>query len=517
MTQLPNIGASKTLTREGIYTDSAAGGTALATGYKTTKLFASIDAEGNDLKNMSELAREHGKLVGIVSNAEMEDATPAVYSVHNKNRSQGWTKMAEQQIVFGADLFMGNDCSGYSGYFNSGNELYQYTVDKKMKLYNSAAKVVDHFNDDIKMWALFSATANKFARFDTDNSKFPNLQQMTAYALAWLDAHDKSDQGFVVMIENTYTDHFGHGNTPLDGSANTYGIVKEVQSTDEAVAIALKYVLEHPDTALIVTADHETGATQLREGWETDFSMVKAPSGDHSTQPVPVFAIGKGTEALNSLSEADRAAGKKWYEAATYENALVGQVIGHLLGDPEFGGDVATDNSSKRSPKFEVTTTAEASSITYSLEMMGPIINNGNYIQFKIKPLSSSDKITVAVRPKNGDGTNDSVLIDEVVFSSTDDITIAKDSKNNVTTPLMKAYNQAFVTGSGSMDGWYQVSVPAKTKGTKLVITLTSADSFPAGTTIGMDDLTVQYASTIGFIKFSSTNATATGACLVTD
>ena len=201
MTKLPNVGISMTKTREDEITDSAAGGTALATGYKTTKLFASMDAEGNDLKSTSELAREQGKLVGIVTNAELEDATPAVYSIHNKNRSQGWTKMAEQQVVFGADLFMGNDYSGYASYFNSTSPLYQFTVDNNMKLYSSATNMVSHFADDSKMWAIFAGTANKFARFDTADEDKPNLQQMTAYALAWLDSHADEDKGFIVMIE----------------------------------------------------------------------------------------------------------------------------------------------------------------------------------------------------------------------------------------------------------------------------------------------------------------------------
>lgn len=80
--------------------------------------------------------------------------------------------------------------------------------------------------------------------------------------------------------------------------------MKEVQSTNEAVAIALKYVLEHPDTALIVTADHETGNTTLKSGWKTDFNRITAGSGNHSDQLVPVFANGKGTDALNSLAQA---------------------------------------------------------------------------------------------------------------------------------------------------------------------------------------------------------------------
>ena len=514
MTQLPNIGASKTLTREGIYTDSAAGGTALSTGYKTTKLFAAMDAEGNDLKSVSELAREQGKLVGIVTNAELADATPAVYSIHNKNRSQGWTKMCEQEVVFGADLFMGNGYGDYSTYFSStSNELYPITQANNMKLYRQASDLVNHFDDDIKMWAVFGGTANKFARFDTTSKNYPNLQQMTAYALAWLDAHDKEDNGFIVMIENTYTDHFGHGNVPSDGSDNTYGIVKEVQSTDEAVAIALKYVLEHPDTALIVTADHETGATQLREGWETDFSQVRAPSGDHSTQNVPVFAIGKGTEALNSLTAEDRAAGKKWYEATPYENYKIGQVVGNLLGDENYGGDVNEDSSSKTSPKFTVTTTAATTTLSFTLEMTGTWIQSGNYIQFKIKPVSTSDKITVQVLDKDGNpGT--AAELPETVFSSTNTKSLEMNGYY-ATTPLMKAYKQAFVTKSGFEDGWYQVSVPAKQKGNKLVITLQG--NFAAGAKIEMDDLTIQFASTIGYIKFSSDKATASGACLVKD
>ena len=514
MTQLPNIGASKTLTREGIYTDSAAGGTALSTGYKTTKLFAAMDAEGNDLKSVSELAREQGKLVGIVTNAELADATPAVYSIHNKNRSQGGTKMCEQEVVFGADLFMGNGYGDYSTYFSStSNELYPITQANNMKLYRQASDLVNHFDDDIKMWAVFGGTANKFARFDTTSKNYPNLQQMTAYALAWLDAHDKEDNGFIVMIENTYTDHFGHGNVPSDGSDNTYGIVKEVQSTDEAVAIALKYVLEHPDTALIVTADHETGATQLREGWETDFSQVRAPSGDHSTQNVPVFAIGKGTEALNSLTAEDRAAGKKWYEATPYENYKIGQVVGNLLGDENYGGDVNEDSSSKTSPKFTVTTTAATTTLSFTLEMTGTWIQSGNYIQFKIKPVSTSDKITVQVLDKDGNpGT--AAELPETVFSSTNTKSLEMNGYY-ATTPLMKAYKQAFVTKSGFEDGWYQVSVPAKQKGNKLVITLQG--NFAAGAKIEMDDLTIQFASTIGYIKFSSDKATASGACLVKD
>jgi len=496
MTQLPNIGASTTLTREGVYTDSAAGGTAISAGYKTTKLFVNMDAEGNNLMNVSELARSQGKLVGVVTNAELADATPADFTVHNKHRSQGWTKIEQQQIVFGADLFMGNGGGDYTGYFSTGSDLYKFVEANNMKSYTTAAKIVGGFNDDNKMWALFSAAANKFARFDTKSANYPNLQQMTAYALSWLDAHDSDDQGFVVMIENTYPDHFGHGNIPLDGSANTYGIVKEVQSTDEAVAIALKYVLEHPDTALIVTADHETGNTQLRPGWEEDFSQVKAQSGDHSTQPVPVFAIGKGTEALNTLKE-----GQKWYEAETYLNATIGQVIGKLLGDDNFGGNVDTDTNGKTSPVFEVTLTEATNKLTYTLDFEGVPVRSGNLIQFKIKPQSKNDKIQLFLVDKDG---KEIELLKETAFS------------DSTATAITPAYKQAFVEKSGLAEGWYQISLTAGIGSKTLEVVLTpGSGSYSAGSTIGMDDLTVQYASTIGELLFKSDQASAAGDPLI--
>lgn len=512
MTQLPNIGAAKTKTRENVTTDSAAGGTAISTGYKTTHMFAAIDAEGNELKTVPELAREQGRLVGIVTNAQLQDATPAVFSVHNKNRSQGWTKIAAQEVVFGADLFMGNGVSSpFSGYFKSSSPLYPFVVANNMKRYTKSADVVSHFSDSEKMWATFNATANTFARYDSTSTTLPNLQQMTYYALSWLDAHSDEDKGFVVMIENTYTDHFGHGSNPVsyDNSPNTYGIVKEVQSTDEAVAIALKYVLEHPDTALIVTADHETGNMILPDGeWDMDFSSIYADSGSHSTQEVPVFAIGKGTEFLNSL-----AAGKKWYEATPYENAKTGQVIGALLGDSSFGGDVANDSNGKRSPKFEVTTTESTSNLVFTLDLTGVPISSGDLIQFKIKPVNKTDKILVELSSKTGDSESQ---LAATAFSSKDNETISKDGSGNVKTPLMKAYKQAFIEGSGIATGWYQLSLPASTDSSKITITLTSGSGqFPVGAVIGMDDLTIQYASTFGQIKFTSDKATATGECLV--
>ena len=516
MTQLPNIGISKTATREGVVTDSAAGGTAISTGYKTTSGYAAMDAEGNDLLSISELAREQGKLVGLVSNACLLDATLADFTVHNKNRSQGWNKIGEQEIVFGPDLFMGSDRNTewkVNEFTSSFSTLSGFVKANNIKKYTSAADIISHFDDDIRMWAINHAEQDKFARYDFQNDKYPNLQQMASYALAWLDSHDKGD-GFLLMIENTYTDHFGHGNSPIntqDGGDRRYGIVKEVQSTDEVVAIALKYVLEHPDTALIVTADHETGGITLRDGWEEDFDMIKATSKSHTLQDVPVFAIGKGTEDLNRLSNGVvLPEGMKWYDAAgvanetngeyekyRYQNALIGQVIGSLITNEPFGGEVGTDSYGKRSPRFDVKVSDAADEVTFTLDFMGVPLHDDELVQFKIKPVDEKDSVKLELKVSD---TKTESLFDTKQFS--------KAEEGGALSP---AYKQALIKSSGSADGWYQFSIKAPVSSRQIRITLTSGTGgFKADDIIGMDDLTIGYASTIGWLKFSSDNATAT-------
>ena len=145
----------------------------------------------------------------------------------------------------------------------------------------------------------------------------PNFPEMVKYALSTLQAKAEADpnsDGFVVMIENTCTDGWGHSQLPL-------ATINEIQCFDEGVAVALKFVLENPDTILVISADHETGDYQTREGWETNFDAVKSASGGHSTQKVNTYGFGPGTEIFTGENENDK----------------TGQFIGRLLGDSSFG------------------------------------------------------------------------------------------------------------------------------------------------------------------------------------
>ncbi len=83
---LPNKGQSKTDSVYGSTTDSAAGGTALSTGYKTANGKIGKDKNSKDLLNVRELAHSLGAKTAVITNDDIFGATPASFLAHNDNR-----------------------------------------------------------------------------------------------------------------------------------------------------------------------------------------------------------------------------------------------------------------------------------------------------------------------------------------------------------------------------------------------------------------------------------------------
>ena len=61
------------------------------------------------------------------------------------------------------------------------------------------------------------------------------------------------------------------------------------------------YVNEHPETLLVVTADHETGGTGVNySGYDRPMTLVFSTRG-HTGTVVPIFAYGEGAEAFSGI------------------------------------------------------------------------------------------------------------------------------------------------------------------------------------------------------------------------
>src|SRR3712207_4994922 len=90
MDSMPYAGRSETspLDPEAFVTDSAAGGTAIATGVKTFNGAVGIDADENPVPTVLEQAREAGKATGLVTDSQVTDATPASFGAHIADRDK---------------------------------------------------------------------------------------------------------------------------------------------------------------------------------------------------------------------------------------------------------------------------------------------------------------------------------------------------------------------------------------------------------------------------------------------
>ena len=168
---------------------------------------------------------------------------------------------------------------------------------------------------------------------------YPSWPEMVAYTIYQMDAESAdTDCGFFCIIENTCTDGWGHsGNT----DTKVYGMMNEVQCFDEGVAIAVKYVLEHPDTLLVISADHETGGFKFKSGWENDFTKISSSTTGHSSQRVPLYAFGAGAdkfsaEQINAKFSTHPNAGVE-DGGNVHEGWITGALMGELITGSNFG------------------------------------------------------------------------------------------------------------------------------------------------------------------------------------
>jgi len=281
--QLKNKGFATTKSASSDVTDSAASATALATGTKTANGMVGQDIYGKDLTNISEIARAEGKKIGIVTSDSVLGATPSAFSVHNISRHNK-AELARSYMRMKPDVLIGN---GYADFLSG------VTEDEETKALFSTVNVAIDF-DMFEFCLTKSEKKDKeffgFTGFGLNSGDY-RLAQATQMALKRLE----NENGFFLMVENAGTDGAGHSN-------DIQGKVDNVAVFDKAVAVAVKYCMEHPDTVLIITSDHETGGVTLPEGDDYELADVKFTTTEHTGVNVGVFALGYGTERFNGAT-----------------------------------------------------------------------------------------------------------------------------------------------------------------------------------------------------------------------
>ena len=263
-TQFPVSTVATTFSATNGVTDSAAAGTALATGKKTKNGAIGVlkDLE-TPVNSVAVWAKNSGKRVGIATSVSIDHATPAAFYAHEASRGSYYN--------IGADLY----AAGFD--FYAGSDFME-PDNKKDKNATNLYKMADEYgyriargyNDYIKK----SGKSDKMILFQSeeasskDRSAIPyaidrtekdlTLEDITRSAIDFL-SKDLS-KGFFLMVEGGKIDWACHSND----AATAF---REVQDLDNAIKHAYNFYKQHPEeTLIVVTADHETGGIVLGTG-----------------------------------------------------------------------------------------------------------------------------------------------------------------------------------------------------------------------------------------------------------
>ena len=262
MTTFPFSGNASTYSASNGITDSAAAGTCLATGSKTTNGTLGLDPDGKRLTTIAEELKEQGWGVGIMTTVAIDHATPAAFYAHVVKRNE-YYKIGKQLCSSGFDFFGGAGFHYPQGKHDdkSGNLYHMaqkagYTVAHG---YEEAQEIINQKSMDQKLILVQPCDtgmhhgSNLPYAIDRKEGDL-TLAQIVSTAIPFLEArHDR----FFMMVEGGMIDYACHG----DDAATAIG---EVWDMDEAMKVAYAFYQQHPDeTLILVTADHETGGLAL--------------------------------------------------------------------------------------------------------------------------------------------------------------------------------------------------------------------------------------------------------------
>ena len=319
--QAPVIGLSETCSANNYVTDSPAGGTALATGTRTKNGYLGVDPEGKQLTSILRKAQAMGKKSGIVVNTTLTEATPAAFYAGVTSRSMSYD-IAKQFSESQVDVAIG---AGLSAFINRPDSVdltatliekgYNVYLDWKAVLNTTSDKFVGILpmgdvhrrNESSNTTAgaadgaevcLAAKLAASEGNADTTHLSEPTvyLEKATGKALEVLSRNNQ--QGFFLMIESAIIDGYGHNN-------DSDGMIEEMKEFDCTLKQLVTYVNQHPETLLVVTADHETGGTgvtynSFEVGNPTPLKLSFSTKG-HTGTVVPIFAYGAGAEAFAGI------------------------------------------------------------------------------------------------------------------------------------------------------------------------------------------------------------------------
>ena len=242
-TQFPYTTVATTFSATNGVTDSAAAGTALATGNKTKNGAIGVLKDlQTPVYSVATWAKQHGCRVGVATSVSIDHATPAAFYAHASGRGS-YYEIGKDLYETGFDFYAGSD--------------FLQPQDKNNPQATNLYSLADQYGYIIargyKDYLKKSKKADKMILFQPEAASKADLSK-----------------GFFLMVEGGKIDWACHSND----AATTF---HEVIDFDNAIKVAYEFYSQHPDeTLIVVTADHETGGFVLGKGpYELNLQVLK--------------------------------------------------------------------------------------------------------------------------------------------------------------------------------------------------------------------------------------------------
>ena len=263
---MPYMALVSTAGTDSIVTDSANSASSYTTGHKSCVnalgVYCALNKnslEHPKVETISEIVkRTRGMSVGVVTNTEIEDATPASMVSHTRRRSD-YNDIVKMFFGVQPEVIMGGGSPNFLAKATPGSK--RTDEDNYIEKFESAGYKFVSTKTEL---AAAAGSPKLLGLFNTGNvdgaldrmflkkgtvGKFPDQPDLTDQVRASLDILSKNDKGFVLMVESGRIDKYSHS---LDWERAVYDTIM----LDNAVKVAKDFATAHGDTLVVVVPDH---------------------------------------------------------------------------------------------------------------------------------------------------------------------------------------------------------------------------------------------------------------------
>ena len=277
-------------------TDSAAAGTALATGHKTGNSMLGMTLDSTLVSSMMERARDRGMATGIVVTSYLQHATPGAFYAHRPKRSQ-YEAITEQLLASEFDVLLGGGAEWLEKPCAAADGNYFDAFARKGYRVVRTPEELDAVHDGRLLGCFAEGHLPRSAE------RGDLLPRATRKALELLAA---DRDGFLLMVEGSQIDGAAHANDAAQ-------VLDEMRDFEQVVSLAMDFADTHPGTLVVIVADHETGGLTMPSA-KGDFTLSESGvtyrfgTNSHTGIHVPAYFYGTGADRFRPMMENDELA-----------------------------------------------------------------------------------------------------------------------------------------------------------------------------------------------------------------